>query len=247
MWRFDDGQARWSSQELEVQVDLNLPSSGATDLCVADQQFADARLFAISLVGAKSHEVQPPQESYLRGDDLVATYAEVEGANIGAQLYWRVLSQRHGMAIPALELVVSAQTSLLTSDPTIQLASQLPICPVTWLVDEDRMEYQPVEGSPEVTYSATDGCSLFLFRPAGLSVSYAEFVHPSDFVSAKLAGSDVDAGRLHLTRQLIPESLEKGVIRRSRARGVFVPRAEDKMLATQCYQEFARSAPPLTT
>ena len=50
-----------------------------------------------------------------------------------------------------------------------------------------------------------------------------------------------------LSHRLFAERLEKGVILRSRIRGLFVPRDHDTELAQSEYRRFAASEPPLTT
>jgi hypothetical protein len=75
-------------------------------------------------------------------------------------------------------------------------------------------------------------------------VTYVEMVHPLDFVSSEFtatASNEVE----HSTR-LFRGPLEKGVILRSRLRGVIVPRSGDVSAAIACYREFAASEPPLT-
>ena len=63
-------------------------------------------------------------------------------------------------------------------------------------------------------------------------------------------GSNVEA-ILHddtqLTSRLFPGSLEKGVIRRARILGCFLPAASAGKTARELRDQFIRSAPPLTT
>jgi len=49
-----------------------------------------------------------------------------------------------------------------------------------------------------------------------------------------------------LEHQLFPGHLEKGVIRRTRLRALFVPAATASATAAACYQQFLDAAPPLT-
>ena len=52
---------------------------------------------------------------------------------------------------------------------------------------------------------------------------------------------------VRLTHRLFAERLEKGVILRSRIRGLFIPRSHTDELARHEYRRFAASKLPLTT
>ena len=43
------------------------------------------------------------------------------------------------------------------------------------------------------------------------------------------------------------QQMEKGVIRKLRTRGMFLPRERDQQLAAECYAQFMTTALPLTT
>jgi hypothetical protein len=69
-------------------------------------------------------------------------------------------------------------------------------------------------------------------------------IHCLDYSSANVEWS---GGDVRLETQLFLESLEKGVIRRGRARGMVIPREGDLAAATAAYRDFCQSPPPLTT
>ena len=71
---------------------------------------------------------------------------------------------------------------------------------------------------------------LFVFRRADLGLSYAEMVHPSDFVSAYTAPRMSPS-----TRSFFPERLEKGVIRRGRICGWLLPSENDLTLSRRSW------------
>jgi hypothetical protein len=60
------------------------------------------------------------------------------------------------------------------------------------------------------------------------------------------AKSDDAVRRITLTSILFPERLEKGVIRRGRLAGIFVPRDGDEEAAAHFYRQWRASPPPLT-
>ena len=75
-------------------------------------------------------------------------------------------------------------------------------------------------------------------------MSYAHMVHPSDFVSMRLKVA-LYAGVAE--SQLFPEHLEKGVIRRGRICGWFMPLENDLQTAVELARQFVNEPLPLTT
>ena len=96
-----------------------------------------------------------------------------------------------------------------------------------------------------MNFDPTIGPGCFLFRRAG-TFSYAELVHPADFRQSTLAARESSSADVRLAHRLFHRRLEKGVILRSRLRGVFLPREHDMELAAAEYRRFAASEPPPT-
>ncbi len=164
-------------------------------------------------------------DSYVRGRDLVATYEQNAERPIRATLYWRALDEADAAGARfAIELVVSVQTSLLESRPTLEVQSDAPATAI------------PLP--PEL-----GGCSLL--RLADSDASYLELLHPTAFAASEL---EVDAARVRLRHRLFfPEDLEKGVILRARLRAIVLPTAGDSEAAARYHRSFLASPPPLTT
>ena len=57
--------------------------------------------------------------------DLVATYHETHTRKRRGQVYWRIVKLATTPEQHAIELVASVQTSLLDSDPTVEIHSTL--------------------------------------------------------------------------------------------------------------------------
>ena len=70
-------------------------------------------------------------------------------------------------------------------------------------------------------------------------------VHPSDFVAAQV-DADMQLNQC-LSTTLFPEHLEKGVIRRGRICGWFMPTETDLEVAVQLARQFVDEPLPLTT
>jgi hypothetical protein len=180
-------------------------------------------------------------ENYQRGTDLVATYLQTPERNTRPQVYWRVIEQpvAENSLSTALEVIISAQTSLLDSQPLIALESTLP--PGEVCLWNERGE--SVTAASDAWQTGDGSPCVVLFRPRDWSLSYCEMVHPSDFSAMQIQMSDLPSVRW----QMFPESLEKGVIRRGRVRGVFLPRAEDEPLARAAFRTFVDSPQVLST
>ena len=184
-----------------------------------------------------------PLEAYTRQHDLIATYAPSEGRNVQSQIYWRA---RHQAGATSVELIISAQTHLLDSRPGLQAISTLPAAAVFHLrINAEQLEEASLDFQGKLDFSSDEYAPLFLFRPHGATYSYAEMVQPSDFVGAslELRGEDL----LRFSHPLFGERLEKGVIRRVRMAGLFMPRDGDLDRALSCYQAFISEPLPLTT
>jgi hypothetical protein len=187
-------------------------------------------------------------EAYVRGSDLVATYAKTPPYHIAPQAYWRATWIAAWQAVK-LELVLSVQTDLLDSQPrmTIESGGQ---ATGLWLASEFAAgAFRPWSPGDPPGLSSSDGLPLLcVIRNEEAGFSYAELVHPSDFVAASIDADRGAAGGVFAIRStLFPERLEKGVIRRARVSGWFLPVENDLAAAAALAQEFVAEPLPLTT
>jgi hypothetical protein len=242
-WQLDGYQARLAlGGGLSGNVDLLQPAAGL--------QFHWQNRIHIVALGVELPPVKPSEagaliDAWVRGGDLVATYSQ--GEKRRGQIYWRVQSCDDAAAasVPTLELIASVQTSLLDSDPALGVRSLVAAQEVLRLTDDPNGRLDVIHfdegGATSVAASSTPAC--FVFRLG--EMSYLEMVHPVDFTGSSL--QRLPDGQIELSHRLFRGRLEKGVILRSRLRGLFVPREQDAALARRCYASFAASEPPLTT
>jgi hypothetical protein len=160
-------------------------------------------------------------DAFTREEDLVAVYSQTEPQSFSWQVYWRACSPDADVVL--VDVILSLQTPLLESFPQVTTCSQLPTGEATVI---------PVEGDCVVV------------RPAASDFSYAEMTHPKDRGTLQVAPA-ID-GQMRLQRRLGGHFLEKGVIRRLRLRGAFLPRNDDRSLANRYYEMLAAETPPLT-
>ena len=214
MWQLDGSQGLLQSPQLSCQLDLASPSKGLTALSVKlNSNLAgssvDAALMQLSLPRNESLL----SDAYVRGEDLVATYAESADHPCRTEVYWRFEFEADYIGV---QLIVSVQTSRLDASPRLTVASRLP--GPAQLVEEGTI----VVPLPES------------------NVCYAELADRSNVESTLVRET-------RITNTLFPGSLEKGVIRRARILGVFLPASSAEQTARTLHARFVRSPLPLTT
>ena len=173
------------------------------------------------VLGVSAGESSSPQDAFARGADLVAVYAQTEPQRFSWQVYWRASAPEAGVVL--LDVILSLQTPLLESFPRVATHSQL--------------------AASEASTVAAEGDCIVL-RPTEGDWSYAEMTHPKDCGSWQL--SSAANNQISLQRTLGGQFLEKGVIRRLRLRGAFLPRENDLELAAHYFALLATETPPLT-
>lgn len=210
----------------EATVDLADPAAGLALARSGD------RLLGIDLAAGKRIA---PCDTWLRGDDLVAEYDLDDRRRLRASAMWRWLA-----GPPASwEIVVSASTSLLESDPRVAVVCDVGSGAVAWgrksgggvlwtpLADDDAV--LPPQAECLLVARATDTVILA--------------VHPIDAPRIRL----VRAGdRLRIACQLFSPSLEKGVLLRSRVRAA-IAAADARGQAVAMMESLAAAPPPLTS
>ena len=181
---------------------------------------------------------------YVRGGDLVATYERIAPATVAPQVYWRAAwHPKHSAA--QVQVVLSMNTDLLDSQPhsaADSVVGPAEIYHATGLIEE---EFRPLDLAGGRLNISDGDAHVFLFRLEARKLSFAQMVHPSDFVAAELS-SDA-SGRVRLRSFLFHERLEKGVIRRARISGWFLPAEGDMAAALELATRFVDEPLPLTT
>ena len=249
-WQLVGRTATLRTPSLIAIVDPERPSAGVKIESVSGEPISGATLFGVQIEPAattgQSEPAALPFECFVRGNDLIATYAEAADRPFRAQIYWRLINDENRSdehrrdicePIATLELIVSVQTSRLDIETTVGVCSTL-----------GHVESWQMLGSAEdrSSDSAAAGSDCCLIRPIGMVPSYAEMVHPADFRQTTFELSSASPPVARLTHRLFAERLEKGVILRSRIRGSFVPRGQAAEIARAEYRRFAASEPPLT-
>jgi hypothetical protein len=224
------------------------------------ERWDDRRIDGLAVLGYVSPHVDTTPlkllESHARGGDFVATFAELGEDRVAPQLYWRASAVKP-LAASKLELMISVKTDLLDSKPVCYSSSSLSgdaIVLHTASLDDARfdvLETRPTRHGdatvwrPPIEFPDSQSRQhLFVFRFKEQNLSFAQMVHPSDFVSAQLH-ADMQLNHC-LSSTLFPEHLEKGVIRRGRICGWFMPAENDLDMAVALARQFVEEPLPLT-
>jgi len=195
------------------------------------------RLLASRRLEQSSDDHFNVQDSYVRGSDFVVSFRPTAPHRVTCHAYWRASFDARFRA-PRIELILSAQTDLLDSVPGWVIYGSVPGANILHSNDLNQHRFDELPNSPASFESPNGKEHLFVFRDT--DVSYAQMVHPTDFVSARLQHTR------HVETKLFPEHLEKGVIRRGRICGWFMPAENDLETAVELAREFVNEPPPLT-
>jgi len=246
-WRLEGDFAYLRCGPLETKLSFKLLSSG---LLRPHWEKAPAD-FSVMQLKFPQIEVQPKLrllEWYIRGGDLIATFERVAPLTVSPQIYWRASYDQAVRAV-GMEVVLSMQTDLLDSMPQSAVDSLGFNVELMHASQLDAQSFSPLTSTTGLHgFNASESSlHLFVMRTLKNGPSYAEVVHPSDFVSAEIDYRGEEYGSFRVRSLLFPESLEKGVIRRARICGWFLPAENDLEVAVELARRFVNEPPPLTT
>ena len=251
-WRWHSPVAQLALNDVHGSIDVTQLHVGISNLQVhRRKQLGSILGVAVSQPDDRA-EVRGARlrEAYVRGNDLVTKYDDSAGQPIRTTVYWRgqtIVGQN--VSYPAVSLAVSIETDLLDTYPTIQVTSIVKGSET--VVVRDLFGEHPVPNPPDSLIDET-GCVTFsdqvlvVYRWVDTNWSYAEMTHPSDFQRLTLFGTGPQQVDQRAEWRLFGQFLEKGVIRRARLQGVWLPKRDDVPQALECYRAFVESKIPLT-
>ncbi len=243
IWTVRDGVAQANFEPFAARVEIARPHLG---LLGVRPGIGDATHPVLQFHFAGTPEgPEPISDCYVRGNDLVARYQQTSERPFETQLYWRILADQIGECVyGAVEVIASAQTSLLDSHPAVMSHTRIAAKEILWLRGDAATDFEDVAADRPAVARPKGGKGCFVFRPTDGQFSYIEMVHPVDFDESKISR---DSEEIAIEHQLISRWMEKGVIVRARLRALIVDRTKDKEIAVSAYQSFAKDEIPLTT
>ena len=247
MWQVEGDWASLSAHRFVARVSPCAPREGLFGVRFDEREITDARLMQLRNVDASCEK--DTRDLFVRGPDLVVPYSGRATDGLSCQVHWRAIESREPQAV-GVEIVVSVQTNLLDADASIVLGNELPCTEVLHLCEDGTQSRVVTDASQRPSSPDADQISqpgLLLYRLADGAGSCVEMVHPTDFLTGQVVGTGAESGLVRSTFTLFGERLEKGVIRRARARTLFLSAEDDEARAVECYRRFAASPSLLTT
>jgi hypothetical protein len=256
-WHLDRHLAQLRIGPLSADLDLFCLAAGLKNWHGLGQASTAIHILAVE---APVFQAGDPLEAYLRGPDLIAVYRESSDWPITLHAQWTALApEALAPIVAAAELTLSVRTERLDARPELCVCGRLPAGDVFRLSDPDAARFDPCEPRDARLGAAAsaDGPGCILVRPRAGQWSYAEMVHPAgtDLRSvpylpsvpgaSELTLAGAAEGQVVLRHRLFAQHLEKGVLLRTRVRGVFLPPENDAMVAAAQYRAFACADPPL--
>jgi len=228
--------------ESGVSLDLGAPSQGLAVPVNGGALVAPAHhLLGIDLrLAGQAPAALGPSEQWVRGSDCTAIYEPSDERALRATVMWRQWPARNTgqPSKPTVwEVVVSAQTALLQSDPTLGVVSQIARAgEMVW----GRWLPGGMAFSPAPASAAAAG--LLVRTDADRSVFV--LAHPAEEQRLEAVSA---ADTCRVTCALFSLPVEKGVLLRSRVLAAIGPVTGDTAWAAQVAASFAASPPVLST
>jgi len=258
MWRLNETlTGEFQHNDFQASVDLRHPENGlalsyAGAACPGLWLGVETPGRTASSSGGLTAEAVT--ESYVRGRDLIATYAQGLARSVRPQIYWRVTENYADRCALGVELVLSVQSSKLESEPRFPVNMTIlagdpagdPAGDDDTGVVADRLRWTAETADPRLQQLTP---TMTMWRVDGAPVWAALMPHPGDN-AAVVSGSNAFSGAYEMSISVFPRSVEKGVIRRSRIQLLLLggdePReTADRFFRTE-FEAWTSSAPPLT-
>ena len=233
-------QRRATCGETGVSLDLDAPGHGLAVPVDGGRLATPAhQLLGIDLrLAGQASAALGPSEQWVRGSDCTAIYEPSDERALRATVMWRqwpapTTGQPARFAV--WEVVVSAQTALLQSDPALGVVSQIARAgEVVW------GRWHP--GGLAFSTASAAAAGLLVRTKADRSVFV--LAHPAE-QQRVAAVSAADTCRV--TCLLFSQPVEKGVLLRSRVLAAIGPVTGDTAWAAKVAASFAASPPVLST
>ncbi len=264
LWRLEGSNAR-AEGAIEADADLLRPHEGLavrrTGGIALPARWCCLRFLQTDWPAPRT-DAADRCDAFIRGSDLIAAYPPQ------AEFPFQVaVSRRWIDAAPetggrfGLETIVSVNTPLLDSRPTLEMTNRWPqadVLQLTWADPAGAAQAQTpgarpapigpnarlLAGKNPIGCTNADGPGCWLIRPAGVSISFVEMLYPSDFEQSVVEPCGSDG--CSLRHRFFRRPLEKGVIFRCRWRVHLVNRSDDAATAAALSTAFAAESPFLS-
>jgi len=193
----------------------------------------------------------PPVDSWVRGQDLTAVYEPCDGRQLRITAMWRRQLDAHGRdggAVSLWQLILSAQTSSLESDPSVDVVSRIPLGRVIARFTTPCLATLVEASSGRAVLVAMHPMDIAAFHrasdPAGAGWETAARSPTSLF---EIGTQALEGPAVVLTCRLFARVLEKGVLLRGRVLAAVGPSGADCTWASEALTAFGREPTMLST
>ena len=228
VWQLEEQNATLKSDAFTSSFDLSQPYLGMRLRELGDDKsaFEIEQLFAFLVPDSSV-------ETYARGVDLVAKYPPRNSDLVSYSTYYRLAEAKNGV-----DFILSAQTSLLDSNPLTQVTSSFGNADVLTMAESGVNHL-----AADADFDANNQLLAVLIRPKDSDKSLILSLHPSDFYKATVRAAPKPA----VAFWVFPNSLEKGVIRRASFQLRITDRRGDEKAASELLEKTQAATPPLDT
>jgi hypothetical protein len=241
-WILEPDSVRLQRDAFQAVVDLRHPELGLHALRYDGVAVPVSRMMAFIRPGLGEGEVAPLADRFVRGDELVASYAESAPWPVQVDAVLRAAAvDRRAALLASVESIVSVRTQQLNSRSELTLETRFQAEEVLHLADASTARWASISEAGSTSLTQPDQPRCVLVRLDGGQMSYVEMLVPADS-----SADEVVAGREAAIRhRVFAHTLEKGVIVRIRIKGVLVVRQGDAQVAVAVYRHFTGEEPPL--
>ncbi len=241
-WTRSDHELELSVGGVAAHLDLLAPALGLTRWRHDGHPLSDLAILGVDLPPLKS-AAGCLAEGYVRQGDAVAIYRPTLERPFTVEVYWRAdLIETSAAAVPVVDLLVSIQTDLLDSHPTVDVVTRLPRPARTWTLSPSG-QFHAVQTGQCLGHDDAVG---WLLEWSHAPLGYLQLSHPDDAGRRQWTPA-MTGGPAEIREQLFADFLEKGVIRRARLRSALVPAPRLTEVAGELLAEFLARPLPLTT
>ena len=248
MWTINEEKACLDSDQMRAMLDLQRPTRGLEISPTDGSPERSDRILCLDRFADSPTPTWTLSEKYVRGTDLITTYDEPPPSAWHGQVYWKSVSSNDPQIALAIETSVSIHSSGLSLNAGMRSTSEVYADEILRLQNHLSEDFQTIKPAQIKDTCKLNECGLlFIFRSHEKRWAYVEMIHPSDVCTATLQWNSTNPRESTLSFTMLPDELEKGVIRLVRLKGAFVACENDREIAREMFKEFVDAPLPLTT
>lgn len=248
MWTADNHVRFFNAHGLQARWNIAHPDAGFDSIRWNEKSCDHLRILQCRNANSAGDPEDELIDTYLREDDLVATYVQAPKRVNRKQVYLRPAGFLYPEPIAGIEIVFSMQTERLDGDPQLSIRSEAPTTRMHALVNPAAPQWETLDPTEEALDLPTHQfCGAFATELSGSEAIFAQVIDPSDFLGGRWIRQSESSNLFALSFPVFGSSLEKGVIRRGRVTGLFLPNTSGALDSLLSFYQWYRESPPMLT